>query len=112
MRDHWQAEDHGRLHERGLGARRGRGVWLVCRYPGRGWGEGQTGLAAVGLMLGIRGTAALGREDISGGRDGDTSHIMLREYLLTLVFAKPALSKGMRPAHVDRMDSGRETDAN
>lgn len=63
-------------------------------------------------MLGIRGTVAFGREDILGGRDGDTSHIMLRKYLLTLGFTKPALSKGMRPAHVDGMDSGRETDAN
>lgn len=63
-------------------------------------------------MLGILGTVAFGREDILGSRDCDRSQVILCEYLLTLLFMKPALSKGMRPAHVDGMDSERETDAN
>lgn len=74
----------------------GRGAVIhVCRHPGRGRGEVQAGLAAVGFMLGILGTVACGREDILGSRVCDTSQIILCEYLLTLLFMKPAPSKGM-----------------
>lgn len=48
----------------------------------------------MGFMLGILDTVAFGREGILGSRDCDTSQIILREYLLTLLFMKPAPSKG------------------
>lgn len=100
VKEHWTqsgerslagGRGHGRLHGTALLSQAWKGV---CRQPRRGWGEGHAGPAAVGLMLGIRGTVVFGREDVLGSGDCDTSHIILCEYLLTLVFMEPALSKG------------------
>lgn len=51
----------------------------------------------------------VGKIILEGGCD--TSQIILCEYLLTLLFVVPALSRGMWPVHVAGINSGRETNA-